>query len=131
MKLQDADSIADMNVFGKSDADSSRFALIVTGNGNGKLVTVNDFRSQSRGGNGVTCMKFRRSDMNDTVKCVCIVQKDDDCLMTTANGIMMRQNVADIPIQTRVATGVRLQKVDEGDRIISVAMIPKRDTATS
>jgi DNA gyrase subunit A len=131
MTLQDQDSIADMNVLSGAD-DLDQYVLIVTNKGYGKLVAIDQFRTQARAGYGVISMKFRsssgkakREETDDSVSCFRIVHRDDEVLLITANGIIVRQKVAAIPIQGRAATGVRLQKLDSGDSITSVSIVPK------
>jgi DNA gyrase subunit A len=120
-----------MNVLSGAD-DLHQYVLIVTTKGYGKLVAIDQFRTQARAGYGVISMKFRsssgkakREETDDSVSCFRIVHRDDEVLLITANGIIVRQNVAAVPIQGRAATGVRLQKLDGGDSITSVSIVPK------
>lgn len=58
------------------------------------------------------------------MSCFCIVKEDDEILVNTTRGIMVRQKVQQIPCQSRSATGVVIQKVDESDIITSVSVLP-------
>ena len=67
------------------------------------------------------------SSADDSVRCLRTVEDDNEILVISAKGIMVRQRVSDIPSQGRSATGVMVQKVDteNGDRISSVSIVPK------
>lgn len=72
-------------------------------------------------------IKFKGSIADDKVSCLRVVREDDEILLITSRGIMVRQKVIDIPSQGRAATGVMVQKVDvqNGDYISSVSIVPK------
>ena len=97
--------------------------MAVTSNGFGKRIATSEFRTQARGGQGVIAMKFKSDD--DRMSCLRIVQDDDEILVITAKGIIVRQNVSAISTQSRSATGVLVQRTDEGDTISSVSIVPK------
>lgn len=131
MKLRDGDTVADMNVISGISSDESRkkeeYLLAVTSRGYGKRVPTSEFRPQRRGGLGVIAIKFKGSIADDKVSCLRVVREDDEILLITSRGIMVRQKVIDIPSQGRAATGVMVQKVDvqNGDYISSVSIVPK------
>jgi DNA gyrase subunit A len=130
IKLREGDTIAAMNVLtGRVNGEGTKdeFVLCVTSQGYGKLVSTNEFRTQARGGSGVISIKFKKSkdDKDDRLSCFNIVKKDDEILVITAKGIMVRQQVSEISSQSRSATGVKVQRVDEGDSISSVSLLPK------
>lgn len=128
MKLRDQDTIADMNVVdgptSQKDCTSGKsFVLCVTQQGYGKRVPTSEFRTTSRGAVGVIATKFKNG-LNDRMSCFCIVHEDDEILVITSKGIMVRQQVRAIPCQSRTATGAVLQKVDPSDYIASVSLVP-------
>jgi DNA gyrase subunit A len=125
MKMKKGDTIADMCLLSGSETDAS-FVLAVTAQGYGKLVGSDEFRATARGGVGVIAIKFK-SKGEDAVTCLRAVGKNDEILVITAKGIMVRQQVSDIPSQGRTATGVKLQKLDGGDRISSVSLVPRHE----
>lgn len=130
MKLQDGDTVAGMNILNGS-ADKTRksaeYVLALTSHGYGKRVPTFEFRVQARGGSGVIAIKFKNTPKDDYMSCLRVVHEDDEILVITAKGIMVRQKVIDIPSQGRAATGVMVQKVDVegGDHISSVSLVPK------
>lgn len=121
MKLNEGDRVADMNVL---PAESSGYVLAVTSSGYGKRVGTNEFRTQARGGKGVIAIKFKQSNSDDEVSCLRIVDEEDEVLVITAKGVMVRQKVKNIPSQGRAATGVLVQKLDNEDAIASVSLVP-------
>lgn len=127
MKLRDGDTIADMNILhGANGSKDDEYVLCVTSSGYGKRVSTKEFRATARGGVGVIAIKFKkRPGEQDQLSCFCVVQEDDEFLVNTAKGIMVRQQVAKISAQSRSATGVVVQKVDGGDHITSVSVVPQ------
>lgn len=121
MRLNESDRVADMNVL---PSESAGYVLAVTSSGYGKRVDTNEFRTQARGGKGVIAIKFKSANSDDEVSCLRIVDEDDEVLVITARGIMVRQRVKDIPSQGRAATGVLVQKIDDADAIASVSLVP-------
>ena len=131
-----SDRIASINVLdgknddeNKEDDDDASFVLIVTRCGFGKRVSTNDFRVQGRGGVGVISIKFKSVKEDDEVIAAVTVKEDDEILLITEKGVMVRQRARDIPVQSRSATGVTVQKLDEGDAISSVSLVPKSEDA--
>ncbi|BAZ05677.1 DNA topoisomerase (ATP-hydrolyzing) subunit A [Calothrix sp. NIES-3974] len=101
------------------------WVLIITSNGYGKRVPVAQFRLQNRAGQGIMATKFKNLKNQDTMATLHIVNNDDDeIMMVTSRGIIIRQAVNAISIQSRSATGVRVQRLDEDDAITGVAIVP-------
>jgi DNA gyrase subunit A len=128
MKLREGDTIADMNVLsGRADGTGSQdeFVLCITSQGFGKRIPTTAFRTQARGGAGTIAIKFKKGlEDSDRVKSFCIVAEDDEILVITARGIMVRQKVSEISSQSKTATGVLIQKVASKDSIASVSLVP-------
>ncbi|KAL9183740.1 hypothetical protein ACHAXT_004596 [Thalassiosira profunda] len=125
MTLKKGDTIADMNIL-SSTLDES--LLVVTKEGYGKRVKTSEFRQTARGGSGVIAIKFKSGRVNDRVSTMRVVKEDDEILLITSQGVIVRQKVADISCQGRAATGVLVQKVDvlAGDSISTVSIVPTR-----
>mgnify|MGYP001365173674 CR=1 FL=1 len=99
--------------------------LVVTTAGYGKRVPVSQFRLQNRAGMGLVATKFRKS--GDRLSALRIVNEGDEIMIVTCRGIIIRQSVDAISSQSRSATGVRLQRLDEDDAIAAVALVPPSD----
>jgi DNA gyrase subunit A len=96
--------------------------LVITATGLGKRVPVSRFRLQNRAGMGLQSIKFRKQD--DALVDLLVTHEGDELMIVTNRGIIIRQRVNDISIQSRQATGVRLQKLDGEDAIAAVALVP-------
>jgi DNA gyrase subunit A len=100
------------------------WVLIITMGGYGKRVPVGQFRLQNRAGQGITATKFKNRKTKDQLATLRIVNPDEEIMMATNRGIIIRQSVNAISVQSRTATGVRVQKLDEDDAITGVAVVP-------
>ncbi len=106
------------------DNSTGPWVLIVTNNGYGKRTPVSQFRLQRRAGKGLIAAKFKSRKSKDELAALRIVNEDDELMMITSRGIIIRQAVNAISIQSRGATGVRVQRLDEDDAIAAVALVP-------
>jgi len=102
------------------DPDDDHDILVVTDLGFGKRTAVSEFRLQGRGGYGVTLIKL--TEKNGTVVGMHHVFEDEQLLLVTEGGILIRMNVSEIRRIGRATQGVRLIRLDEGDRVVSVAV---------
>ncbi|NWF60860.1 MAG: DNA gyrase subunit A [Fischerella sp.] len=100
------------------------WVLVITMGGYGKRVPVAQFRLQNRAGQGIMATKFKNRKIKDQLATLHIVNSDDEIMMVTSRGIIIRQAVNAISVQSRSATGVRVQRLDEDDVITGVAIVP-------
>jgi len=98
------------------------WVLVVTTKGLGKRVPVTQFRLQRRSGLGLRALKFRHEE--DELAALWVVQEGQELMVITQRGVIIRQAADDIPQQSRAATGVRVQRLDEEDAIAAVALVP-------
>ena len=98
------------------------WVLVVTTKGLGKRVPVTQFRLQRRSGLGLRALKFRHED--DELAALWVVQEGQELMVITQRGVIIRQAADDIAQQSRAATGVRVQRLDEDDAIAAVALVP-------
>lgn len=98
------------------------WVLTITASGLGKRVPVSRFRLQRRAGKGLTAIKFRKAD--DRLVALRIVNDRDELMIVTNRGIIIRQAVNAISTQSRMAKGVRVQRLDDDDAIAAVALVP-------
>jgi DNA gyrase subunit A len=103
-------------------AGQGPWVLVVTMGGYGKRVPVSRFRLQNRAGMGILATKFRLP--KDKLAALRVVNEGDELMMITSRGIIIRQAISAISTQSRVATGVRVQRLDEDDAIAAVALVP-------
>jgi DNA gyrase subunit A len=106
----------------ESPRNQGPWVLVITMSGLGKRVPVSQFRLQNRNGMGLRAIKFRKPE--DQLAALRVVGEEDEMILVTSRGIVIRQLVNAIPRQSRAATGVRVQKLDDDDAIIAVALVP-------
>lgn len=100
------------------------WVLVITDGGYGKRVPVAQFRLQNRAGQGLMATKFKNRKNKDQLAALHIVNEDEELMIVTSRGIIIRQAVNAISQQSRSATGVRVQRLDEDDAITGVAIVP-------
>jgi DNA gyrase subunit A len=98
--------------------------LTVTEKGYGKRSTLEDYRSQGRGGKGIITIKI--TEKNGRVTGMAQVSGDDEIILITTNGKVLRIRASDISVQGRNTQGVRLFDIDEGDKVVSFAKLVER-----
>jgi DNA gyrase subunit A len=96
--------------------------LTVTENGYGKRSHIADYRVTNRGGKGI--INIKASERNGEVVVVKEVVDDDELLIITLKGIVNRLSVNSVRALGRATQGVRLMKLDKGDKVIDVAKVP-------
>ncbi|MBE9142470.1 DNA topoisomerase (ATP-hydrolyzing) subunit A [Planktothrix mougeotii] len=98
--------------------------LVITASGYGKRVPVSQFRLQNRAGKGIIATKFKPHAKKDEVVALKVVDETEELMLISSRGIIIRQVVNAIPLQSRSATGVRVQRLYEEDSIAAVAIVP-------
>ena len=116
MKLDSGDEVVGMQMNTQGEA-----LLIVSENGMGKRTLLEEFAPQNRGGKGVKCYKINNK--TGSIVGAKIVKPDQEIMIITTEGIIIRLNVEDISVLGRITSGVKLINIDEKD--ISVASIAK------
>lgn len=96
----------------------------VTENGKGRRSLVEAYRLQTRGGKGI--LNYKKE---DAVAGVAVLQDSDDIMLISQEGIIIRMHASDITVQGRYASGVRVMRVAEGDRVVTVAPTEREDDA--
>jgi DNA gyrase subunit A len=95
--------------------------LTATENGYGKRTPVEDFPGQGRGGQGV--IAIQTTDRNGRTVGALQVADEDEVMLISSNGTLVRTGVSDISIMGRNTQGVRLIRVEEGQRLVGLARI--------
>jgi len=99
------------------------WVLVASATGLGKRVPVQQFRLQKRAGMGLRAIKFRRD--GDVLVGLKVLGADEELLLVSERGVIVRMRADAIPQQSRAATGVRLQRLDAGDRLAEVVLVPQ------
>ncbi|MHC4619525.1 MAG: DNA gyrase subunit A [Planctomycetota bacterium] len=116
IKLRPKDSVVGMVI-----AEEAASLLTVCENGYGKRTNLEDYRSQSRAGIGL--INIKTSKRNGKVVALKAVRDDDELMMITANGIIIRTGLDGIRSIGRNTQGVRLIKLGAGDKLVAVEKI--------
>lgn len=115
----------DDEVIGIEVVDKDDIVLTACENGYGKRTKVDEYRLQSRGGKGV--INIKTSERNGKVVGIKVANKGYELMIMTEQGMSIRLCVDEISIQSRNTQGVRLVKLNENDKIASIANIVKED----
>ncbi len=114
--LRDGDRVVSMDRV-RHDSD----LLVVTSKGYGKRTRISEYRTQSRGGIGIINIKC--TERNGHVVGLQVIKPEEEILMISAEGIMIRLKAADISLFGRATQGVLLMKLGEGDHVVAVAKV--------
>jgi len=140
MNLKSGDSLVSMDVLSTELADhvdksdvqdeledessvsEGPWVLVASGSGLGKRVPVTQFRLQKRAGMGLRAIKFRKD--GDELVGLRVLGKGEELLLVSERGVIVRTSADKISQQSRAATGVRIQKLDNGDKLSEVVLVP-------
>jgi DNA gyrase subunit A len=120
MRLDKGDHVVSMEMLSRG-AD----ILTVSENGYGKRTAMEEYRLQSRGGKGIITMKT--TDKTGMVVGVQQVTEDDQLMLVTNTGKIIRLRVKDIRVIGRNTQGVRLIGLEEGERVVSLARLAEKE----
>jgi len=120
MRLDPDDRVVSLAVVGE-EGD----LLTITENGYGKRTSVSEYRKTHRGSKGVRTIIT--NERNGKVIFVKEVKDDDEIMLTSKDGMMIRVPVGDIRRQGRNTMGVRIMRLNEGDKIVSAAKVVKNN----
>ena len=110
-------------VIGMVEATNNKTLLTVTENGYGKRTKIEEYRLISRGGSGVR--NIICSERNGSVVSINSVSNDDEIMLISKNGITIRIQASQISVIGRTTQGVRLMRLNDSDKLVSVAKIIK------
>jgi DNA gyrase subunit A len=116
--LDKEDEVIGMEVFSEGD-----IFLSVSENGYGKRTEVGKYRLQRRGGKGV--INMQTTERNGVVVGIKKANKGEEVMLMTQNGITIRMRVESISVIGRNVQGVRLVRLEEGDKVAAVASVVK------
>ncbi|MQS96167.1 DNA gyrase subunit A, partial [Escherichia coli] len=102
-------------------ANSVDEVLVVAENGYGKRTPVNDYRLSNRGGKGIKTATI--TERNGNVVCITTVTGEEDLMIVTNAGVIIRLDVADISQNGRAAQGVRLIRLGDDQFVSTVAKV--------
>lgn len=123
IELSGDDEIVGMCVVGE-DSDGSETIFTVTEKGIGRRSDPEDFTLQSRGGKGKKNYDVAKY---GKVAAVLLTHEDDDIIMISSDGIMIRISASDVNVIKRTGRGVSVMKVSEGEKVVSATAVEKEE----
>ena len=122
IKLREGDRVVSM-----ARVREGASVLTVTEKGLGRRVALADYRIQNRGGYGM--LNYKASDEKGYVCGIKIVDEEDDIILIATDGVIIRIRACDIRVMSRYATGVRLMRVTEDDKVVAFTRTEHDDSA--
>ncbi len=123
MKLDEDDYIIDM-----CPMNAGSEVLAITALGYGKRTSPDEYREQGRNGKGIRAMNL--TDKTGELAALLLVNPEEDILLITDDGTIIRTSVEDVRLCGRSTQGVRIMKLAEGSRVIAVARADKEEETT-
>ena len=120
MNLADGDEVVSMQL-----NTQGYYLLVVSENGMGKRTSISEFSCQNRGGKGVKCYKITEKTGN--VIGAKAVNEENEIMMITTEGVIIRLQCSDISILGRITSGVKLINLKEGVTVASVAKVREKE----
>jgi len=120
MRLADSDEVIDI-----AAVEAGTTVLAVTTNGYGKRTDPDEYREQGRNGKGIKAINL--TDKTGELAALFFVHEDEDILLITDDGTIIRNRAADIRLCGRVSMGVRLMKLAEGSKVVGVCRAEKEE----
>ncbi len=117
IRLDEGDEVVDMVKIVPGGA-----LLTVTERGMGKRTDEEQYRAQGRGGKGIMAMNL--TEKTGDLACCKMTSGDEDMMLVRDDGTIIRTPVAQVPNIGRATQGVRVMRVDEGTRVVCVALAP-------
>jgi len=118
IRLKDDDYVVGMEIL-----EPGQEVLVVTANGYGKRTPEDEYRLQTRGGVGIKTIQI--TDKNGPMSAVKTVTGEEDIMLITDNGMLIRMDVGDISVIGRSTQGVRLIRLADGEHVATVAKVEK------
>lgn len=116
--LDEGDHVIDMDV-----VDPDKEVLIVTSGGYGKRTPMSEYRTQSRGGKGIKTLNV--TEKNGHVVSLKVVDDDEDLMIMTTSGTLIRISMSDINTMGRITQGVKLINIRDDDSVSTVTRAPR------
>lgn len=115
------DHVIDMEVVNQESK-----LLVVSENGYGKRTSLTEYKTQNRGGKGL--ITYNLSGKTGNLIGAVVVDDSDELMIINDNGVLIRIRVEDISVSGRITSGVRLMRVDENTKLVSLAKIHESES---
>lgn len=105
--------------------DEDEDILVITENGYGKRTKVSEYRSQHRGGKGVKTLQV--TEKNGSLKTLSNVSDNEDLIVVSDRGVVMRTEVSQIALSKRATQGVRIIRLRTDQKVSTIAIVPHQE----
>ncbi|HPQ03259.1 MAG TPA: DNA gyrase subunit A, partial [Bacillota bacterium] len=119
INLDKGDAVVGMDI-ARDNAD----VLIITSAGYGKRTPVVEYRPQNRAGKGLKACRLTNKTGN--IVGVKLVREENEMMLTTMAGYVIRFQISDVPRMGRLTQGVKVMSLDDGDQVISIARVSSK-----
>ena len=106
-------------------SDEQSTILVISDKGYGKRSSLEDYRNTNRGGKGVKTISV--TDKTGKLAAIKYVNEENDLMITTKSGVIIRIPVADLRVMGRATQGVKVIRIDDGDEIADIAVTSKKE----
>lgn len=120
ISINDNDEVIGMDI-----AEEGQSVLIVTAKGYGKRTAIHEYRSQTRGGKGIKTLNV--TEKNGQVVSLQVVHEDEDLMVITALGTIIRTSMSGIPLIGRNTQGVKIIYIRDDDEVATVSRVEKNE----
>jgi len=124
INLKKNDNVVSMNTI-DDETIEDRTLLVISEKGYGKRTTLDEYRSQSRGGTGIKTYNIKPH--TGKIIGAKIVDEDDEVMIISVSGIIIRLGVKAVSLMGRSTQGVRLMRLGDDDRVVSIARVVSED----
>jgi len=122
MKFRSGDELLSMTTIRSKNRNEELFVLTATNGGFGKRTNLNEYRTQGRGGIGVKAAKVDEDSRGGLIGAL-VVKVNDEILLITSSGVVMRTPVKELRETGRDTMGVRVVNLDQGTEVVSLAKV--------
>jgi len=123
--LEKGDEVVSMEL----DIDQQRKMMVITENGFGKRTPLEEYRLQARGGKGVATYDKSKFGKTGMLVGATLVSEDDEVMVINSNGVIIRIRADEVSTLGRTTQGVKIMKVEKGNRIVSFAKVVDEESA--
>ncbi len=124
MKMKKEDFVVNMEILDQTD-NKEKFLFTATENGFGKRTAIENYRVQARSGKGV--ISINTSKRNGLVIGATIVDEDDELVLITNSGILIRIETSGVSVVGRNTQGVKLINIEKDEKVVSIVRLPKHE----
>jgi DNA gyrase subunit A len=121
--LQENQSVVSVIIAGQTDAQTT--VLTATANGYGKRTPLSDYPKHKRGGQGVISIQV--TERNGVVVAACLTSAEDEVMLITDGGTLIRTRAKEVSVVGRNTQGVRLIELGEGEKLVGVEKVAESD----